>query len=45
MVKSYPVVAGGGVPMFGGGFGPRAFTPVEVLTFGHGGTVTTYRPA
>ncbi|OXM61528.1 dihydrofolate reductase family protein [Amycolatopsis vastitatis] len=44
VVKSYPVVAGGGVPMFSGGFGPRGFTPVEVLTFGHGGTVTTYRP-
>jgi dihydrofolate reductase len=45
VVKSYPVVAGGGVPMFGGGFGPRGFTPTEVRTFGHGGTVTTYRPA
>ncbi|MEU4251975.1 dihydrofolate reductase family protein [Amycolatopsis sp. NPDC026612] len=45
VVKSYPVVAGGGVPMFRGGFGPRGFTPAEVLTFGHGGTITTYRPA
>ncbi|WP_410643041.1 dihydrofolate reductase family protein [Amycolatopsis sp. lyj-346] len=45
VVKSYPVVAGGGVPMFSGGFGPRGFTPVEVLTFGHGGTITTYRPS
>jgi dihydrofolate reductase len=44
VVKSYPVLAGGGLPMFTGGFGPRAFAPVEVLTFGHGGTVTTYRP-
>lgn len=44
VVKSYPVAAGGGVPMFTGGFAPRAFTPVEVLTFGHGGTITTYRP-
>ncbi|MDS0139816.1 MULTISPECIES: hypothetical protein [unclassified Amycolatopsis] len=43
VVKSYPVVAGGGVPMFTGGFGPREFTPAEVLTFGHGGTITTYR--
>jgi dihydrofolate reductase len=44
VVKSYPVVAGGGRPMFDGGFSPRAFTPVEVLPFGHGGTITTYRP-
>ncbi|MEU4524986.1 dihydrofolate reductase family protein [Amycolatopsis sp. NPDC024027] len=45
VVKSYPVIAGGGTPMFTGGFGPRAFTPTEVLTFGHGGTITTYRPS
>ncbi len=45
VVKSYPVIAGGGVPMFSGGFGPRAFAPVEVLPFGHGGTITTYRPS
>ena len=45
VVKSYPVIAGGGVPMFSGGFGPRGFTPVDVLTFGHGGAITTYRPA
>lgn len=44
VVKSYPVIAGGGLPMFSGGFGPRGFTPVEVLPFGHGGTITTYRP-
>ncbi|GAB2610379.1 dihydrofolate reductase family protein [Streptomyces capparidis] len=45
VVKQYPVVAGGGLPAFAGGFAPRPFTPVEQLTFGNGGTVTTYRPA
>jgi dihydrofolate reductase len=44
VVKSYPVIAGGGLPMFSGGFGPRGFTPEDVLPFGHGGTITTYRP-
>ncbi|GAA2362959.1 hypothetical protein GCM10010246_62750 [Streptomyces cuspidosporus] len=38
------MVAGGGVPAFAEGFGPRPFSPVETLTFSHGGTVTTYRP-
>ncbi|MEV6878019.1 dihydrofolate reductase family protein [Amycolatopsis sp. NPDC051128] len=45
VIKSYPVIAGGGLPMFSGGFAPRGFTPVEVLPFGHGGAITTYRPA
>ncbi|MGY0060662.1 dihydrofolate reductase family protein [Streptomyces sp. LZ34] len=45
VLKRYPVVAGGGVPAFAGGFRPRPFAPVETLTFSHGGTVTTYRPA
>jgi dihydrofolate reductase len=44
VVKSYPVIAGGGLPMFSGGFGPRGFTPSEILPFGHGGAITTYRP-
>ncbi|MFJ1754919.1 dihydrofolate reductase family protein [Kitasatospora sp. NPDC088134] len=44
VLKRYPVVAGGGVPAFAGGFRPRPFAPVEMLTFSHGGTVTTYRP-
>ncbi|MER6140934.1 dihydrofolate reductase [Streptomyces sparsogenes] len=44
ILKRYPVVAGGGVPAFAEGFGPRPFSPVETLTFSHGGTVTTYRP-
>ncbi|RKT56466.1 dihydrofolate reductase family protein [Saccharothrix australiensis] len=44
VVKRYPVVAGGGLPMFSGAFGPRDFTPVETLTFSHGGTITTYHP-
>ncbi|MEU5614192.1 dihydrofolate reductase family protein [Streptomyces sparsogenes] len=45
ILKRYPVVAGGGVPAFAEGFSPRPFAPVETLTFSHGGTVTTYRPA
>jgi dihydrofolate reductase len=44
VVKSYPVIAGGGLPMFSGGFAPRGFTPEDVRAFGHGGTNTTYRP-
>ncbi|RKE23087.1 dihydrofolate reductase family protein [Streptomyces sp. TLI_171] len=43
--KRYPVVAGAGLPAFSGEYRPRAFAPVETLTFSHGGTVTTYRPA
>ncbi len=43
VVKSYPVVAGGGLPMFSGGFAPRGFAPQDVRPFGRG-TITTYRP-
>ncbi|EWC64371.1 Dihydrofolate reductase [Actinokineospora spheciospongiae] len=45
VIKRYPVVAGDGKPMFTGPFRPRPFAPVEALTFSHGGTITTYRPA
>lgn len=45
VLKRYPVVAGGGKPLFTGPLRPRPFTPVEALTFSHGGTITTYRPA
>ncbi|RCV47847.1 dihydrofolate reductase family protein [Marinitenerispora sediminis] len=45
VVKRYPVVAGGGLPMFAGPFRPRAFAPVETHTFSNGGTITAYRPA
>jgi dihydrofolate reductase len=44
VLKRYPVVAGAGIPAFAGQLSPRPFTPVETLTFSHGGTVTTYRP-
>jgi hypothetical protein len=44
VIKQYPVVAGGGLPVLAGPFQPRPFTPVETLTFSLGGTITTYRP-
>jgi dihydrofolate reductase len=44
VIKQYPVVAGGGLPVFAGPFRPRPFTPVETRTFSHGGTITTFRP-
>jgi dihydrofolate reductase len=44
VLKRYPVVAGDGKSAFSGRFQPRPFTPVETLTFSHGGTITTYRP-
>jgi dihydrofolate reductase len=45
VIKQYPVVAGGGLPVFAGPFQPRPFTPREMLTFSHGGTIATYHPA
>jgi dihydrofolate reductase len=45
VIKQYPVVAGGGLPVFAGPFQPRPFAPVDTLTFGNGGSITTYRPA
>ncbi|MER5642784.1 dihydrofolate reductase [Kitasatospora sp. NPDC002227] len=45
VIKRYPVVAGGGLPVFAGGYAPRPFVPVEEHSFSGGGTVTTYRPA
>ncbi|MEU7638523.1 MULTISPECIES: dihydrofolate reductase family protein [unclassified Streptomyces] len=44
LLKQYPVVAGGGLPVFAGRFSPRPFTLVETRTFSHGGSLSTYRP-
>lgn len=43
IVKRYPVVAGAGKPMFGGGFTPHPFTLVESHTFESGTVISTYR--
>ncbi|GGK64683.1 deaminase [Planomonospora parontospora subsp. parontospora] len=40
ILKSYPVVAGAGIPMFAGGFRPTLFTPTRRETFGNGAQVT-----
>jgi dihydrofolate reductase len=40
ILKSYPVVAGTGVPMISGGFNPTAFTPVQRESFDNGAQVT-----
>lgn len=45
IIKSYPVVAGAGIPVFGAAFQPTAFTPYERQSFSNGATVTWYRRA
>lgn len=42
IVKSYPVVAGDGIPAFTGAFSPTAFTPTDRKTFDNGAFVTWY---
>ncbi|GAA3110078.1 dihydrofolate reductase family protein [Streptosporangium carneum] len=42
IVKSYPVVAGAGLPAFSGAFHPTSFTPTATRSFGNGATVTWY---
>ncbi|TDC69243.1 dihydrofolate reductase [Actinomadura sp. GC306] len=42
IIKSYPVVAGGGLPVFSGGFGPTLFTPTERRSFSNGAQVTWF---
>ncbi|MFI6293313.1 dihydrofolate reductase family protein [Nonomuraea sp. NPDC050790] len=42
IIKSYPVVAGDGVPAFSGGFNPTLFTPTHRETFDNGAQVTWY---
>jgi dihydrofolate reductase len=45
IVKSYPVVAGDGIPAFTGRFSPTPFTPTDSRTFSNGAIVTWYDPA
>ncbi|MEV4220750.1 dihydrofolate reductase family protein [Nonomuraea sp. NPDC049725] len=40
ILKSYPVVAGAGVPMFSGAFRPTLFTPAQRKSFDNGTQVT-----
>ncbi|MFD9891653.1 dihydrofolate reductase family protein [Amycolatopsis sp. NPDC059027] len=42
IVKSYPVVAGAGIPAFGGEFSPARFTPARRESFENGTTMTWY---
>lgn len=42
IIKSYPVVAGTGVPMFDGAFSPTLFTPTHRETFSNGAQVTWF---
>jgi dihydrofolate reductase len=42
IVKSYPVVAGEGIPAFTGRFEPTGFTPTDHKAFSNGATVTWY---
>ncbi|MFI1886796.1 dihydrofolate reductase family protein [Streptomyces jumonjinensis] len=43
VIKTYPVVLGSGMPMFGADFGVDAFTLASVRSFGNGVLVRTYR--
>ncbi|AWW37649.1 deaminase [Streptomyces sp. AS58] len=43
VVKTYPVVLGDGMPMFGSGSAVHAFEPGATRTFGNGIIVRTYR--
>lgn len=45
IVKSYPVVAGGGISAFSGAFNPTLFTPTERRAFGNGAQVTWFSRA
>lgn len=42
VLKSYPVVAGAGVPMVTGGFGPTSFTPVRTVSVADSNQVTWF---
>ncbi|GGP53238.1 dihydrofolate reductase family protein [Streptomyces melanogenes] len=42
VIKSYPVVAGAGIPLFRTEFTPRSFVPTDSRSFENGTVVTTY---
>ncbi|MER5939121.1 dihydrofolate reductase family protein [Streptomyces sp. NPDC001928] len=42
IIKTYPIVYGTGMPMFGSGFAVTEFTLGEVRSFGNGAVVRTY---
>ena len=42
IIKSYPVSAGTGVPVFNGAFRPTSFAPVQRREFGNGAQVTWF---
>jgi dihydrofolate reductase len=42
IIKGYPVIAGGGIPVFAGDFQPTQFTPAGMRSFSNGATVTWY---
>ncbi|MFQ6327657.1 dihydrofolate reductase family protein [Nocardia sp. CWNU-33] len=45
IIKSYPVVAGGGIPVFAGEFRPTLFAPTQRKEFGNGAQVTWFTRA
>lgn len=45
IIKSYPVVAGGGVSVFAGEFQPTLFAPTQRTEFGNGAQVTWFTRA
>ncbi|MFE9583335.1 dihydrofolate reductase family protein [Nocardia sp. NPDC006044] len=45
IIKSYPVVAGGGISVFAGEFRPTRFAPVRRAEFGNGAQVTWFTRA
>lgn len=45
VIKHYPVIAGDGIPLFAGEFGPVRFAPVRRRGFANGTEVAVYRPA
>ncbi|MFK8910924.1 dihydrofolate reductase family protein [Streptomyces sp. YS-3] len=42
VIKSYPIVAGAGIPLFRAEFAPRPFVPTDSRSFENGTVVTTY---
>ncbi|MFD0361923.1 dihydrofolate reductase family protein [Nocardia sp. GCM10030253] len=45
IIKSYPVIAGGGISVFSGEFNPTLFAPTQRKNFGNGAQVTWFTRA